>query len=62
MQCPEFLTDRVIAFAQHGLTEQRGPASQWRAAARGPLVKHDAGTGIAKSFRPELFDQDIVLF
>ena len=27
IQCPEFLTDRVIVFAQHGLTKQRGQAS-----------------------------------
>jgi len=49
MQCPEFLTDRVIAFAQHGLTEQRGPASQWRTAARGPLVKHDVLVQVLQS-------------
>jgi len=35
------LTDRVIAFAQHGLTEPRGQTCQWWAAARGPLAQHD---------------------
>ena len=34
-------------------------ASQWWAAARAPLAH---GTGIAKTFRPGLFDQDIVRF
>ena len=38
MQCPEFSTDCVIAFAQHGLPEQRGQTSQWWAAAKGLLA------------------------
>jgi len=49
MQCPEFLTDRVIAFAQHGLTEERCQASQWWAAARGPLAQHDVLVRVLQS-------------
>ena len=60
MQCPEFLTDCVIAFVQHGLPEQR--VKPFSGGLQSELPLPSAGTGIAKSFRPGLFDQDIVRF
>ena len=49
MQCPEFLTDCVIAFAQHGLTDQRGQGSQWWAAPTGPVAQHDVLVRVLQS-------------
>ena len=50
MQCPEFLTDCVIAFAEHGLPEQRvkllSGGLQQEAKQRG-IVRHTKVPGVA---------------